>query len=718
MENTDITRVKRNVAKMVEQGAPERDIDQYIASEGTTIDAIKAAPSIKMDLSATQAGIAQFVNMVPFGADAFGAMGAAIYGQDDPRPFSEKKADEKAMIEEAGRQSFVQHPVASTVGAIAGAVAPALMIPAKALQGASVMHRAGKGAMVAGGLGAAHGAGQGNTLDDRVTNAITSGVLSAPFGAGASVSADVVGRAFNAGAPRMGRYANKIYEKTKEVLGGSRGQAGQQGSGVVQGTRGVNNPPTSGQGIPLTQGQLTQSPKQQALEYGAQAGIYGDDAQRLALETREIQSEAAKAALGNPSVNASTDMAESISQTLKGAYQSAKAKTNAAYRQVGEATQDDPLMVAGTYVRETMFPQMRDWLRKGDNGIGFDLNATGWNEAKRLYQQAETIGSAEKINSINFSRMEFWRAKLSNRIANTTDPAEKKFLGGLMERYDAFMKALPREAIKSGDDAIVDMMRSAQGLRREQGVLFEKSRLVKDILQNDSLTYEQLGNTLTSLGPKTGSYVRDVLRTAKDPAVKEGLRADLRQGVMGSVLNRSLSSEISASTQGVERMVSFDKLSTNLEKLLKNQSLVNEIIPDKAEQAALFEIYKQVQRIKSVKPGTRNYSNTAYTMLNFLRHVSPAAEKASLPLIGSLGGGLERWGQGGAALEIQQSLAPVLKGVSEEMKTPMVSLGEKYGRQILIGDMGAEGRKDAVMKKTPREFLQDANGNTYYYPER
>lgn len=142
---------------------------------------------------------------------------------------------------------------------------------------------------------------------------------------------------------------------------------------------------------------------------------------------------------------------------------------------------------------------------------------------------------------------------------------------------------------------------------------------------------------------------------------------------------------------------------------------MNEIIPDRAEQEALFEIYKQVQRIKSVKPGTKNYSNTAYTLLNFLRHVSPAAEKASLPLIGSLGGGLERWGQGGAALELQQSLAPVLKGVSWEMKTPMVSLGEKYGRKILIGDMGAEGRKDAVMKEIPREFLQDSNGNTYYY---
>src|SRR3546814_1867896 len=33
---TDYSRVKRNVAKMIGLGAPEREIDQYIASEGVT----------------------------------------------------------------------------------------------------------------------------------------------------------------------------------------------------------------------------------------------------------------------------------------------------------------------------------------------------------------------------------------------------------------------------------------------------------------------------------------------------------------------------------------------------------------------------------------------------------------------------------------------------------------------------------------------------------
>lgn len=38
----DLGRVKRNVAKMVDMGAPEEDIDAYIGGEGTSIDAVKA----------------------------------------------------------------------------------------------------------------------------------------------------------------------------------------------------------------------------------------------------------------------------------------------------------------------------------------------------------------------------------------------------------------------------------------------------------------------------------------------------------------------------------------------------------------------------------------------------------------------------------------------------------------------------------------------------
>lgn len=57
----DLSKVKRNIQRMIDQNAPEADIDAYVASEGTTpeeLRAFKAAPSINPEVSkqfATQA---------------------------------------------------------------------------------------------------------------------------------------------------------------------------------------------------------------------------------------------------------------------------------------------------------------------------------------------------------------------------------------------------------------------------------------------------------------------------------------------------------------------------------------------------------------------------------------------------------------------------------------------------------------------------------------
>ena len=40
----DIAKVKRNIQKMIDQGAPESDIDAYVASEGTTPEELQAKP--------------------------------------------------------------------------------------------------------------------------------------------------------------------------------------------------------------------------------------------------------------------------------------------------------------------------------------------------------------------------------------------------------------------------------------------------------------------------------------------------------------------------------------------------------------------------------------------------------------------------------------------------------------------------------------------------
>lgn len=59
MSNIDL--IKNNIRIMIAKGAPETDIDQYVASEGVTAEQLRAAPEPSMDSNKT--GFAQFQDM-------------------------------------------------------------------------------------------------------------------------------------------------------------------------------------------------------------------------------------------------------------------------------------------------------------------------------------------------------------------------------------------------------------------------------------------------------------------------------------------------------------------------------------------------------------------------------------------------------------------------------------------------------------------------------
>ena len=68
----------------------------------------------------------------------------------------------------------------------------------------------------------------------------------------------------------------------------------QNGLRVLAAWHSKRRKPLIRQSATLTPGAATQDPRLQALESGAVAGNYGDDAQRMANRRREIQSEQAK----------------------------------------------------------------------------------------------------------------------------------------------------------------------------------------------------------------------------------------------------------------------------------------------------------------------------------------------------------------------------------------------------------------------------------------
>src|ERR1041384_4570807 len=64
MSQPDFARIKENIGKMISQGAPESDIDAYVAAEGTTPEALRADGSNTSYVGAVQKGFSDVVEGV------------------------------------------------------------------------------------------------------------------------------------------------------------------------------------------------------------------------------------------------------------------------------------------------------------------------------------------------------------------------------------------------------------------------------------------------------------------------------------------------------------------------------------------------------------------------------------------------------------------------------------------------------------------------------
>jgi hypothetical protein len=141
MAEQDTARIKRNIAKMIDQGAPETDIDAYVASEGTTPDALRGGSSKKQDDSyagSLTQGVSDVFSGVGKTVKNFGApeLGAAIEQKGKGiAPANQKSATEDFMNRggawydknwSAAPRALVENAPALTTDVLAGLAAKKL----------------------------------------------------------------------------------------------------------------------------------------------------------------------------------------------------------------------------------------------------------------------------------------------------------------------------------------------------------------------------------------------------------------------------------------------------------------------------------------------------------------------------------------------------------------------------------------------------------------
>lgn len=192
----DTNRVKRNVQKMLNQGASEREIDQYIASEGVTAEQLRGGKPYKAPaqtpadppeprqrkntgwsgIGSGLMGAAQGLTF-GFGDEIAAGVQGLIPGGDDYETALRKRRRDFANAQ-------ADNPNAYVAGDVGGSVAGALIPGGAAVRGAGLLSRVGRGAALGGAGGALRGAGDGTDAESRASGALRGGATGAALGGG------------------------------------------------------------------------------------------------------------------------------------------------------------------------------------------------------------------------------------------------------------------------------------------------------------------------------------------------------------------------------------------------------------------------------------------------------------------------------------------------------------------------------------------------------
>lgn len=669
----------------VPEGATPREIEAFAALSIPQQSQTQAQP-----LNAGQSISAGGLTAIPFAKDVAALAGAAIYGRNTKVPFLERYAAAKRFFDEKQSQAMSERPGLAIPSALAGAALTIPLMPAKLAQmgqGATIAGRAAGGAAQGAIAGGVAGLGEGVSLNERLQNAIEGGVFGgaagsafAPIAAGAVKSYNVAREWLQ---KNVGNVSDDVVVRFAALMQqnptAQTDDALRELSGKLQSTQ-VDDAMTKGNVLSLTKGQLTQKPEIQSLEQGALRGAYGAENQALMQTVRQKQSDEAKAVIqkiAGTEITPETRFlkAGEAATQVKEAYKAAKSATSEAYKEVARLNNGNPVKIAKTYV-EGIKGRFDEILNGVDDQTGFDLKARGMEEAKRLLGQFDDL---VKSDAPDFQKLEQWRGQVSRAIRDTQTPSEREFLRRSLESYDRAMESIPTGAVVNGDIQVLNAMEKARGLRKAQGVLFERNKAIKDVLENAELTNEELANTFLSAssnkyGARSARMIQSALRAVGEK--RPELQARFKAGFMAKILNNSMMDELSA--EGAPR-VSFDKLASNLkEYIYNNPTLFRTVHSDLAERDAIVKFYKDVARIKSMQPGAVNYSNTANMLLNALQKISPTMTNFSVGSVG-IAPILKGMSEGGAAVDLRDSISTVMKNTALGLNGQPFIYGTTYG---------------------------------------
>lgn len=575
----DYSQIDADLAKMQNAGASKDEMRQYLELSTAEMKQPEAAPEVVPEITpevapeVPQYGTGRQVTQAltsafGWGDEAKARIGAAYAKIVEPELLEDMSFEELvAKGEEAQRinqeQFAEESPWISGISEVAGAIPTALVPAAAATRFAP--SAVAKLTQMYGGLGgktrrAAQLAGMGGT------GAVSGGIYAAGERGGTPEEREQAARemglvsggaglAFGAAAPYVVKGVGGLARRAKKAFG--------VGDEIA--------PPVGGE-VRLPTGAKTGDVEMMRAEEAARQGLLGEEHQAI---MQQIDKKFTQDVVGGTRAVAGAegvadDLLESGISKVQRRFKAEKRVQSRLMTERNKAIANSKIY--SDYTQETLGTTMKALKKTPDFAV--NLGKSAMKPIKDEFKTLKKVVEGKDINAINFSFLQSWRSGLNNYRAGT----QEGVLSGKMARvYDDWLDGITTQAIKEGDENLVDKIykanRSYRGFATKYGTNKYKGQanVLERIVKQDELTPDQLvnmtfGKTLGGVST-TNQTVKRLMSAMPEGAKRETIKQDFKAGLIHRALERSYRGE----------KVSIATLGKNIDTLLKNRSFTENL---------------------------------------------------------------------------------------------------------------------------------------------
>lgn len=219
------------------------------------------------------------------------------------------------------------------------------------------------------------------------------------------------------------------------------------------------------------------------------------------------------------------------------------------------------------------------------------------------------------FTSTTLAQLEDWKKSLNSVNTNglpISDAAARRTLGLVNKDYEGFLDNMAQKSVINGDNKAIDAFRNARGLAKQKFQFYDSDAGVQKILDDRSLSGEQLVNTVFGAGAKNvgkgqiGNRAATMLDLAGDKSPE--MLASMQKGAMSKVLRSSLSGQVNPANQDIN-ILNFGNMHKSLNNLIQNREFFGTVFND-TEQDYLKTLNSDLRSIASSQTGAINASGT------------------------------------------------------------------------------------------------------------